>query len=1118
MVFNYVITIYEKDNTVIVKPDMLSDVLKLDESLDSGIMTIPRLERKKIFKRFSKVKIETYEGESLEETVYYLIYNAKREIGQKGTTKKYNHTIALIEPTKWLEKFVIGTKTFTQKLSSTRYTFGDVLDIIQELAPIKPFSVLSTTRLFEYDTTFYNKVKDLEIPQQFIDKKNLREIFIVIFKTINVIPRMYYDSGWYVTGDFINKNNLGFDLEEEIIDYQQEAFGEDFGFKAQSFTENVIVDDKNKRPSLFAASITEFISVRSDNIIVGESNFKLILDNKMNRLIKLEISAYDNSVSPVDITSRCYTKDVYDTLDYDSGVGTQSNSCYWEYKQNYIDGLNETFGIFGTDMSIETLFTGTLTNIDDYLFRVVYEPFIETDRTEQYRIDIEDFELDSEMLSEESSLIMNIDEKLNDIHDLSTNIFGRIQRIGVDTISISKKHYTIKPYHPTTNSKGIYSLGDYTEDNYKVTVVEKVRYKSFVIARYELSKNWNRLAQFIQVDKEFRPYEISLTKSNFTLKRDITIPLGSFEIDKVSTQGTLTTQERDLKDKFMKTLALSVSSTDKHYTAIALQFSASNTITGIDAVYKPLMLLGEKNLVKFKLDFNDTKIAGSRIKVSTVAGNRVLQRKIVPYTDDSGYAKLYRFYFYENYTEPIASTTSLYDMGYYLLAKDFPKIEINVEQKRVYFGNSFINAYENVLANIVEDFETLEEIFGVAGQYYLDDDSKNLYTKIGDSAPELIQKIALQETEPNFITPEYALYKDPSEVLGISFILPILVNKDLIDNIIIGEQMVKENFMIGRRTYRVADNIKAITFKTRSYKFSQFDTSYLADLTATSEAVTVTDNDYISVPSNIYTNNDYYAIVDSDNMSYVAVNQRNADGTKTTVSRIYFNFNQSFNNNAYHNVVAGLILDLDLQATVSFALKNITANLALELDLQATAHIVDFLLASASMNLGLNLNAIAKKINVLLASASMNVSVNLYSAALKGYKEYESSNETYYNSASSKSTVYIDRTDSALPDVYSYDLDHALRVYLYNLGNSNETEYNASGNQVDLIGAYYSADNEDVEFILQDDTTAYADFIAGTFDGVIKVDWIDGPFGATTSYYVASYPLKGYYKVIFTQY
>ena len=107
-------------------------------------------------------------------------------------------------------------------------------------------------------------------------------------------------------------------------------------------------------------------------------------------------------------------------------------------------------------------------------------------RARQYRIDREPYEITENMLDQYSTVKLNQQERLNELYDITKNYFGLIQRIGVDTVSISKKHYEIDD---------IFQIGDYTQDNYIVTKVEIVYSRTFVIARYELSKNFNRIAQ-----------------------------------------------------------------------------------------------------------------------------------------------------------------------------------------------------------------------------------------------------------------------------------------------------------------------------------------------------------------------------------------------------------------------------------------------------------------------------------------------------------------------------------------------------------------------------------------------------------------------------------------------
>ena len=83
----------------------------LDESLDMAHITLKGIERAEPYTPFQWVQII---GGAQSSTVYGVANDQVTERAQGGL---YDHEILLIEPTKWLERFVIGTKTITQPLA-----------------------------------------------------------------------------------------------------------------------------------------------------------------------------------------------------------------------------------------------------------------------------------------------------------------------------------------------------------------------------------------------------------------------------------------------------------------------------------------------------------------------------------------------------------------------------------------------------------------------------------------------------------------------------------------------------------------------------------------------------------------------------------------------------------------------------------------------------------------------------------------------------------------------------------------------------------------------------------------------------------------------------------------
>ena len=81
----------------------------LDSALDNGVLTIPMITRKEIFKPFTKVQI-TKDNDT------YTMLVASDKVTEIVASGKYNHELILIEETKLLEKKIVDTNTTTQPL------------------------------------------------------------------------------------------------------------------------------------------------------------------------------------------------------------------------------------------------------------------------------------------------------------------------------------------------------------------------------------------------------------------------------------------------------------------------------------------------------------------------------------------------------------------------------------------------------------------------------------------------------------------------------------------------------------------------------------------------------------------------------------------------------------------------------------------------------------------------------------------------------------------------------------------------------------------------------------------------------------------------------------------
>lgn len=120
----------------------VTEKFALDESLDMAHITLKGIEREEPFTPFQWVQIL---GGAQSSTVYGVANDQVTERAQGGL---YDHEILLVEPTKWLERFVIGTKTITQPLArnvgeitpeavkATKITADETLLFDRYLSPI----------------------------------------------------------------------------------------------------------------------------------------------------------------------------------------------------------------------------------------------------------------------------------------------------------------------------------------------------------------------------------------------------------------------------------------------------------------------------------------------------------------------------------------------------------------------------------------------------------------------------------------------------------------------------------------------------------------------------------------------------------------------------------------------------------------------------------------------------------------------------------------------------------------------------------------------------------------------------------------------------------------------
>ena len=101
----------------------------LDETLDSGLITVYRSTIADAIAPYTLCRIDTYIDDVIAEKEYWYILQDVVEKVNLISSKPYNHTLSLIEPIKVLERYLLPNNlAFTRTVGSKTYTISDVIN------------------------------------------------------------------------------------------------------------------------------------------------------------------------------------------------------------------------------------------------------------------------------------------------------------------------------------------------------------------------------------------------------------------------------------------------------------------------------------------------------------------------------------------------------------------------------------------------------------------------------------------------------------------------------------------------------------------------------------------------------------------------------------------------------------------------------------------------------------------------------------------------------------------------------------------------------------------------------------------------------------------------------
>ena len=636
----------------------LSLNFNIDGTLDNGMIQFKGSYSKQI-KPFTKCKIVINKIDATTKTFYFYTANAtKKKIALYKNI--YMHDVFLIEPTKILERYLLGARTFSE--GSSFFTSNkELIELIIDTC--YPKRVDDANKLNITLSTENNEAFDLKAKELFTNKQTtLFEALNEIGGRINAIPRM------------VDFETLTFQFRENKNDYLLtqsgvEIFSEktkqdldDYATSIQSHIPNVIDLDS---PMFNLNNILGY-SLRSESVRITQDTAILILDKPIYKIKSIKIAPTAETEAsvqtpsgnktlaiknPVDITNYVFEKKQWEQLKYyESGLTTtQLSSVYYTQNTNKIEGF---FGyhdnwLFRSGVTIQALLLRALKAADfDYIywgedvigvigFGGTNKPYLDLEYiVEYYPTDEvivnaykERWETDERELN---TLVYNQSSNVINFNYYGENLQTTIKRIGNRQVEIYFK----------TKNKNIPELTDkisFENEDYFISEIAVEYFRNFKKIKVVADKNFTRFNPDISLDSQIRLFNIP--SDNYINDRIIKTESFIFLDKEFKYNKTYIDLNINLKQSLMESFR-----TKTGYFGDPLNNTVPHALirtygSGISeqTFLKPINFLTTNKALLMSFGFNEN-IAGGYQKTPTTEDSFGALNKVVPYVNSKGEA------------------------------------------------------------------------------------------------------------------------------------------------------------------------------------------------------------------------------------------------------------------------------------------------------------------------------------------------------------------------------------------------------------------------------------------------------------------------------------------------
>jgi len=804
-----------------------------------------------------------------------------------------------------------------------RYTLYDVLKRIRDVSPIEKRSIHEETRLFDISTELENKLKLIEAPQLYMNRLTTREAINDALKYVNAISRLVRNENDILSADFFNerKGNNTFSLTEvfELSGFQTTK---DYVSANRAFLSNAINSNAVDNPSVVELGDNLYKGIRSEKFQMLPETGVLKLQYNIYRLlsvktkiavqfeyqnvagatgtvqfsdieqfeidllpfivesnlinIKRKINDVFGSSGVIDELNRLFSRDreievaSYNFATNEINLGGEVGSIFAKTKLNRIiesavaEKISHMQGKrykdeFGEYQGESVFKANVLTANNIKQFNGDTLSFINNDYVLQIPINVTYIAMEDNIIDshkEDTTIIDKYTEQPTNVNAPVVNFeraaisnYGIAQRLGVPAIRYGK----------ITKDAETEEVGNVNQNNEVVVEKESIYYPDHKVQAFSASRDFNRLSQFISVDRAYRPFDNPLTR--FTLNRNDIYN----EYIEYSTSDTLRSPDVNnsfIDDRAMFTILntfaqdntylrdfvkLAIIRTDGFSRVNPDAFKNNNYIR--NALIVPVISQGGKNALSFKFGFKNNISAGDSLRENTGTIELIedLWERIKQFFGDSEYSA--RPYGWWREFVTYGDNNGFFDYLHFKMLTDFvvPNDYGLVQDKGYYEETKKLPLIQSVSQN-----ET---------SYFPDQSAKTVF-----------------ETG-NALTLDDALYirKDTSEIYSLTYQLSFTPKtNDDNEKVVLGKTFSSENLLVFPFKER---EMRLHLYSATDAKYSKFNDREIipsqVNLLADIDFVTESNRPYGIKINNDLTNYTHWALGDTDGNLYLANNTNN---------------------------------------------------------------------------------------------------------------------------------------------------------------------------------------------------------------------------------------------------